>query len=60
MTHDVKVTFFMSEFSSSKIIDSHFHAKNDKFELGIGYEIIIGCDLILQLGLTANFKHQVL
>ena len=59
-THDVKVTFRMPEFSSSKIINHRFHFDNRKGELVIGYELIIGRSLMVQLGLTAKFKRQVL
>ena len=38
----------------------HFHVDNDGGHLGIGYDIIIGHDLILHLDLTADFKRQVL
>ena len=50
----------MPFFSSSKIIQHHFHVNNDKGELGIGYDMIIGRDLMLQLGLSNDFKCQVL
>ena len=59
-THDVKVTFCIPELSSSKIINHRFHINNDKGESGIGYDMIIGRDLMVQLGLTANFKRQFL
>ena len=57
-THDVKVPFCMPKFSSSKIISHWFHTDNDKGESGIGYDVIIGRDLMVQLGLTANFKQK--
>ena len=50
----------MPEFSSSKIINHCFHVNNDQGESGIGYDMIIGCDLMIQLCLTFDFKHQVL
>ena len=50
----------MPEFSSSKIINHRFHANNDKGESGIGYDMIIGRNLMVKLGLTAGFKRQVL
>ena len=59
-THDVKVPFFMTEFSSSKIINHRFHIDNDKCESGIVYDMIIGRDLMVQLGLMANFNRQFL
>ena len=58
--YDVKVLFFMPEFSSSNIIEHQFHVNNDKVESGIGYDIIIGYDRMVQLFLTADFKRQVL
>ena len=58
--YDVKVTFCMLDFPSSKIINHHFCVKNYRGELVIGYYIIIARDLMIQLGLTNNFKHQVL
>ena len=45
---------------SSKIINHQLHAANDKGESGIGYDVIIGHELMAQLGLRANFECQVL
>ena len=59
-THDVRVPFCIPELSGSKIINHIFHVDNDEGELDIGHDMIIGRDLMVQLGLTANFKHQVL
>ena len=59
-THDVKVHFCMPEFSSSKIINHCFHVNNNKGELVIGYDMIIVRDLMVQIGLMANFKRQVI
>ena len=50
----------MPEFSISKIINHRFHVDNYKGESGVGYDMIIGRDLMVQLGLTANFKRQFL
>ena len=36
-------------------MEHHFHVDNDKGESVIGYEIIIVCDLMVQLGLLTNF-----
>ena len=58
-THDVNVTFCMLDFSSSKIINHRSHVGNNKVDSGIGYDIIIGRDLMVRLGLTADFKRQV-
>ena len=59
-THYVKVPLFMPEFSSSKTINHCLHVDNYKGESVIGYNMIIIYDLMVQLGLTADFKHQVL
>ena len=59
-THDVKVPFFIPDFSSSKITYHRFHVDNNKVNSRIGYDMIIGRDLMVNLGLTTNFKHQVL
>ena len=58
-TCDVKVPFFSPEFSSSKIINHHFHVDNNKGESSIGYDMIIDCNLMVQTGLAVNFKRQV-
>ena len=50
----------MPYFSSSKIINQRFRVDNNKGYLGIGCDIIIGRNLMAQLGLTADFKCQVL
>ena len=50
----------MPEFSGSKISHHRFHVYNDEGKSGIGYYMIIGRDLMVQLGLTADFKRQVL
>ena len=59
-THDFKVPFYMPKLSSSKMIDHHFHVNNNKGESRICYDVIIGCDLMVKLGLTENFKRQLL
>ena len=58
--HGEKVPFFMSEFSSRNIILHHFKIDNNEGELGIGYDMIIGCKLMVQPGLSDEFKRQVL
>ena len=59
-THEFKILFCVPEFYIRKIINHQFHVNNEKGESGIGYDMIIGRDLMVQLGLTADFKHQVL
>ena len=46
-----QVEFFMLELSIRKKIEHRFHADRDKGKLGIGYDMIIGCDLMVQLSL---------
>ena len=58
--NDIKVTFLMPQFSIRKIINHQYHVDNGRGESGIGYEMIIGLDLMVQLGLEDNFKRQVL
>ena len=50
----------MPEFSSIKIIEHRFHVENEKGESGIGYYTNIGRELMVQLGMEADFKRQVL
>ena len=60
MTHDVKVPFLIPEFPRTNIILHHFNVDNNEGEPGIGYEMKIGCDLMVQLGLIAYFKRKLL
>ena len=60
MTHAVKVPFCMPKFSISKMILNHFHVDNNEGESVIGYGIIIGSNLMVKLGLSDDFKSQVL
>ena len=60
MMHDFNVPFFMSELSSSKVIEHRIHVKNDISKLGIGYDMIIGRELMVKLGLPADLKRQFL
>ena len=57
-THDVIVTSRMPEFSSSKILNHRFLVGNNKGKSVIDYEMIIGRDLMVQLGLTDRFNLQ--
>ena len=58
-THDVKVPFCIPELSSSKINNRCIHVDNNEGELDIGYDLIIGRELLVHLGLTADFKRQL-
>ena len=60
MTHDVTVPFCMQELSISKTIEQLFHVDNDKGKLGICYDVISGCNLMVKLGLMDDFESQVL
>ena len=57
MAHDFNVPLCITYFSFSKIIEHHFHVDNNKGESGIGYDSIIGHDLMVQLGLTDEFNR---
>ena len=59
-THEIKVPFYMPEFSSRKIISYHFQVDKNKGESDIVYDMIIGRGLMVQLFLTADFKHELL
>ena len=59
-THDFKDNFCMPEFSSKKIIEHRFHIENDRGKSGIGYDMIIGRNLMVKLCLSPEFKNQVL
>ena len=56
MTQNFKVPFCMTDFSSSKIRLNRFHVDKYEGELDIGYEIIIGRDLMLYIGPTDAFR----
>ena len=58
-THDVKVRFYHPYFSRIKIISHRFHVDNNEVESVIVYGMIIGSDLMVQLGLSEDFKRQV-
>ena len=60
MTHDMKVPFIMPEFSRRKIITHRFHVDKFQGDEGISYYLIIGHDLMIKLGLKADFGHQIL
>ena len=59
-TNDVKVPFRIPEFSKNNIIPHKFHVDNNEGESGIGYDMIIGRDLMVQVGFSDNFKRQLL
>ena len=59
-TNAVKITFSMPEFSRSKIITHQFNIDYGKGDSRIVYDMIIGCDLMLQLDQKAKFWNQIL
>ena len=59
-THSVKVPFCMLEYFSSKIMNDCLHVDNNNGELDIVYDMIIGHELMVQLGLMDDFKRQIL
>ena len=50
----------MLEFSSINIITHQFHDNDTKGYTGIVYDIIIFCDLVVHIGLIADFKCELL
>ena len=58
MTHNVKVKFCMPEFSRRNMLLQRFHVDNNEGESIIGYDMIIGHDLMVHIGLLDDFKHQ--
>ena len=56
----MKVPFITKEFSRSKNIAHWFNIVNMKGDEGIGYDMIIGCDIIVQFLPKENFSRQLL
>ena len=50
----------MSELLISNIINHRWHVVKCKGELSMGYDIIIGHDMMVKLVLMDDFKRQVL
>ena len=59
-THDVKVPFNMPELSSRKMITNSFQVENAQDGTGIGYATIKGHDMMVKLGLKAEFGRQIM
>ena len=45
--NDIEVTFCMEKFSTSYIVNHRFHDDNDKCKFSIGYDMIIGHELMV-------------
>jgi hypothetical protein len=56
---EVKVRFSLPDFKDSKIITHKFQIDESKDD-GIGYDAIIGRDLMIAMGITLNFKDEVI
>ena len=50
----------MPEFSRRNIILHRFRVNKNEGESGIGYNMIIGHGIVVQLGLLSDFKRKVL
>ena len=57
-THDVKFPFCMPEFSITKIITNQFYINDGEGDTLMGYEIIIGRDLMVQFEMISYFKRK--
>ena len=58
-THGVKVKFWMTEVYKINISTHLFQVNNNEGGRRIGYDIIIGHELVVKFGMTAYFKHNV-
>ena len=50
----------MTDLSISKIITHHYHVNGDESDKCIGYGMIIGCYLMVQLGMIYDFKCNLI
>ena len=55
-----KVIFCMPDFSIRNIISHYFHFNDYEGDTCVGYGKIINRDVIINIGLIANFKHKVI
>ena len=55
-THTAKVLFTLPEFSESKILHWDFHLDPETDTQGTGYDMIIGWDLMQELGVLIDFQ----
>ena len=58
--YDVKIDFTMPEFSSSRIIRHRFHVDQSKDRQNLGYDVILGRDIMIKLGLATDFARRKL
>ncbi len=52
-SHTAKVQFMLTEFDGRKVIEWEFHTAEQEFS----YDMIIGRDLLTELGIIINFKE---
>ena len=60
ITHDTKVSFFMTEFYGRNIIKHSFYFDNKERDTGIYYDMIIFQSLMLKIGIIAEYKRDQL
>ena len=60
MINEIKVKFCMPEFSCRNVVSHQFKIYNNECEVGIGYGMIMGRDIMSRLILLANFKWNTL
>ena len=58
--YDIKIHFTMPEFSSSKVIRHQFHVDQSTNEENLGYDVILGRDIMTKLGLVTDFGKRKL
>jgi len=58
--YDVKLKLSLTEFNSSKIISHRFQVDNDDGDEGIGYDMIIGRDLMESIGMILDFQNKTI
>ena len=58
-TNNIKVMFCMSEFPIINIISHRFHVDNNKVDMGIGYDMVIGHALMVQIGLMKDLCFKL-
>ena len=58
--HDVKINFTLPEFSSSKIITHRFHIDDDRKHNNLGYDMIIGQDIMRKIGCITDYNKGTL
>ena len=60
MANYAKVPYLIPNFSTGKITFHRFNVDSNGGESGIGYDMIVFRELMVQLGLNENFKCQVI